>query len=325
MRILQLFVGCMIFCSLSLPSEAQFLKKLGDKVEKSIDRRIERRTDQAVEKSLDKVEDGTERAVKNVAEASDKSAEENNEKTIQKEASWPLATPEGKAGTTDPIPENHTITLTGSGPDLYLEYRMEMATVQEQQVDMDITMKMYASPSKGAGRSEMKMQMPVIGEMSMVTLVNFNNPTHLILLNDKKKQYSIMDMSKIEEADSKEQYTVTKLGEEKVYGLNAIHAKAVSADGDEFEIWTSKEIPGYEKMMELYGKNQQMGSDNLWKELEKAGCEGFMVKMKVITEGGASIMAMTKVEKTDIPKEMLLVPAGYKESKGAWTKRFMKR
>lgn len=134
-----------------------------------------------------------------------------------------------------------------------------------------------------------------------------------------------MDLSQVEEADAKEQFTVTKLGEEKVHGLHAIHARAVTEDGQEFEVWTSREIPGYEEMLELYSKNQRMGSGNLWKELEKAGCAGFMVKLKVKTEGGTSIMELTKVEKTNVPKAMLRVPAGYKESNGAWAKRYLKR
>src|SRR5690625_404696 len=63
---MRVYVFCCLFLlsgSLYSRTEAQFLKKLGEKIEKSVDRRIDRRTDQAVEKSLDKVESGIANAV----------------------------------------------------------------------------------------------------------------------------------------------------------------------------------------------------------------------------------------------------------------------
>src|SRR5699024_5323274 len=120
MRTLLLICVFASFSFLSVPAQGQFLKKLGDKVEKSVERRVDRRTDQAVEKSLDKAEEGTENAVKDAVNSSDKKKETDNKK-VDRERGLLSGMDSGGA---EPLPENYTLSLTGSGPDIYLEYQM---------------------------------------------------------------------------------------------------------------------------------------------------------------------------------------------------------
>ncbi|HLR37238.1 MAG TPA: DUF4412 domain-containing protein, partial [Chitinophagaceae bacterium] len=217
------------------------------------------------------------------------------------------------------------LKFTGSGPDLYLEYRVNMEGKQSSEYQMDIHLKMVASPATGMGRSEMVMNMPVVGEMRMVTLTNATKPLHMTLLNERKKQYSVIDLSEIDDVESDESYTVTKLGEEKLHGLHCIHSKAVNEDGQAFELWTTTEVPGYEKMVDLYSKSQQMGSGDLWKKMQEAGVAGFMVKLKVDTKGGTSVMELTEMKNMEAPESLFQIPAGYEEKEGRWVKRFMRR
>jgi|GEM_PF-3479441 len=309
MKIVHLIGASLLLCCLSLSSQAQFLKKLGDKIERKVEQRIDRKTDQAIDKSLDKAEEGTEKVVKD-ATSSEKNTGENQEQVEQKKPA--------------PLPENYQLAVTGSGPDIYLQYRMTVSAQQSSEYEVDMRMKMYASPGSGMGRSEMIMNMPMVGEMNMVMLTNAKDPLHIVVVNDRRKEYSILDLSEVKDIDpSSETFTVTKLGEENVHGLDCVHSRAVNQDGDSFELWTTKDVPGYEKMMALYSKSQRMGSDDLWKKLEEVGGAGFMVKMKVETKDGAYVMELTEINKAEVPESLFQIPSGYEEKQGGWVKRFM--
>src|SRR5690606_7565078 len=106
MKIVHLIGASLLLCCLSLSSQAQFLKKLGDKIERKVEQRIDRKTDQAIDKSLDKAEEGTEKVVKD-ATSSEKNTGENQEQVEQKKPA--------------PLPENYQLAVTGSGPDIYLQ------------------------------------------------------------------------------------------------------------------------------------------------------------------------------------------------------------
>lgn len=293
-------------CSFPGTAEAQILKKIGKKIEKSVERRVERKVDQGIEKGLDKAEDETGNAVEG-ALASDK--EGNKSATKQSEFKT--------------LPDDYQIAITGSGPDLYMEYRMHVDGAQMNGQQMNMSMKMYTSPKTGKGRAETVMEIPMLGEMKMSVLTDMNNPQRAVMLNDKKQQYSVIDFSDSKLKDDKEIYTVNKLGTVNFRGLNCIHAEAINQDGERFEIWTTREIPGYQDIAALYSKAQRMGSDNMWQALQDADCAGFMVKLKVESDGATSIMELVEMQNTDVPASTFEIPDGYKEKKGSMFGGFM--
>lgn len=304
MKTLTTLLLCAVFSCVTVRSEAQIFKKLGDKIERSVERRLDRRMDEAVEGSLDKAEEGTERAVKDAVTTTAEPAKE--------------APPKATA-----LPADFELELTGSGPDMYMEYQVSMEGEGFEDGQVAMSMKMYTAPAKGGGRAETIMTIPMIGEMKMISLTDFDNPMRLTILNERQKEYSVLDLSDVAAADVDEEYTVTKLGEEELHGMHTVHAKAVNQDGDAFEIWTTTEIPGYENIAALYSNMQKMGSAGLWDELQQAGAAGFMVKLRVVVEGGTSVMELVKVENTNVPESMLEVPADYVEKKGGWVNRYL--
>src|SRR5699024_3251781 len=188
--------------------------------------------------------------------------------------------------------ENYTLNISGSGPDLFLQYYMDFDISQQSKMDMNISMKMYASFSKGGGRSVLTMDIPVIGHKKFVTLTHFNDPSKIIILNERKKQYSIINAEPTKR-EQKVTYSITKIGNEKIHGLSTVHVKATGSDGEQFELWTSREIPGYEKVIDFYKKNQKLGGGQLWEALTEADADGYMVKMKVVTEKANSVIELT--------------------------------
>lgn len=282
-----LFISGLLFGSLMVtePSDAQIFKKLTDKVSKGI--------------SEMKTEDAPGEDAVNV------------ERTSESDGYGSLEKP-------------YVISLSGSGPDLYLEYKVTMEGAQSNEYQMDMHMKMLAAPSTGLGRSEMIMKIPVLGEMGMVTLTDAKDPMRIILLNERKRQYTVVDLSTIDQSASTEVYTVKRLGEVELHGLHCIHAKAINQEGHVFELWTTTEIPGYEKLVELYSKTQQTGSGDLWQKLQAAGAAGFMIKLKVTADGGTSVMELTKIENRDVPASLFKIPSGYEKKEGGWAKRYIK-
>ncbi len=221
------------------------------------------------------------------------------------------------------LPMDYRLAVTGSGPDIHLQYHMQMDTKTRTDYQMDITMEMYVSPGKG-GRSEINMEMPVIGPIRMATLSDFRHPDQVILLNERKKQYFILNFSDKKET-VKENFKVTHMGQDILHGLSCIHGKATGPDGQTFEFWTTRDIPGYEALLEVYSKSGEMGSDQLWKSMKESGTAGLLVKLLVPNSRGNSTMELTRIERTTVPASLIEIPSDYKESNGGWVKRFQKQ
>lgn len=289
------YICAILVLVLYVPASAQILEKIGKKIEKSVERRVEKRIDKAVEKGLDKAEYGTEDAVEGALTGKDKTG-----------AAYP------------------DIKLTGSGPDLFLEYRMHVESKAAETGQMQISMKMYVSTNSGKGRAETIMELPVVGTMRMTALTDMHHPERVTLLNDRRKEYTSFDLSEVEETTPQETFTVKRLGVVNFRGMQCIHSEAVDARGERFEIWTTRDIPGYQDMVALYRKSQRMGSDGLWKALEEAGCAGFMVKFRMDVEDAASVMELMNIEKTSLEDSIFQIPSGYQQKSGGWAKQYLK-
>jgi len=308
MKKIILLILCCALCTFPHKSHAQVLKKIGKKIERSVERRVERKVDQGIEKGLDKAEEGTENVVEGAiagdGTASNKTGANGNSAIKS-------------------LPDDYQIKISGSGPELFMEYRMHVDGPDTEASQMNMSMQMYASPKTGKGRAETVMEIPMMGEMRMAVLTDMNNPEQIIMLNERRKQYSVMDLSDVNKKQKKDEvYQVKKLGTVNFRGLNCIHSEAINQDGERFEIWTTTEIPGYQDMVDLYAKSQQMGTDNLWAAMQDAGSAGFMVKFQVEQKGTASILELVEIQKTSVPPSTFEIPDGYKESKGGWLGAF---
>jgi len=289
---------CLMLAALSWPAKAQILKKISKKIEKSVERRVDKKIDQGIEGGLDKAEVETESAVTGIFSS--------DEPPIQA------------------LPDDYEIAVTGSGPDVFLEYRIRYDRAEEGAPQANMSMKLYASPASGKGRAETVMEIPMFGAMKMSMLTDANTPNRIIMLNDRKRQYTVMDFAESDLAEPEGTvYQVKNLGTEDVRGLTCTHAQATNQDGDVFDIWTTQAIPGYQEMLSLYGKAQHMGSDNLWTAMQEAGCAGFIVKFSVATKGTGTTMELVEVEKTTVPSSLYTVPEGYEEKDGSWVNSFM--
>jgi len=201
----------------------------------------------------------------------------------------------------------------------------------EGEIDMRITSQGMAGTgkafvSKAGSRTEIDLQsaqMPI----HMVSLVKFAAPDVVILLNDKAKTYTEMDVKKARESASKmtgakEPFTVKVLGSERVLGYSTKHV-LLSRPGDrtEMELWTTKDIHGldFETVRGLMRRGSSQDDGSLLKSLRDAGADGFFVKMITREKGKAapvSTMELTRAEKKSLPAALFEVPAGYTKQEG---------
>lgn len=327
-----LIVGFLFFSlAMSQKAHAQFFKKLADEVSERVENKVINDAGDAAVSGVDKAEKGTARAVKGDGKKARRQKRQVKRAQTERNAGNRQASAlsrmmKGNAEKPEPWPEDYTLSITGSGNGTYMEYRMKVnGDQQSQKFSMNMNISTYAAPGKGA-RSESNIQIPMFGTMTMATIINYDQPNRVIVINERKKQYFIMDFSNDEVADDEVNFAVTNLGKETLFGLPCIHSKAITDDGITFELWTTRTLGNYEQMVELYSKSKNMGKGNLWQKMRSKDCDGIMVKMTYDTpKQGTAVMQLFEIERTTVSDEMLQVPAGYKESNSRWVKKYLKK
>ncbi len=192
----------------------------------------------------------------------------------------------------------------------YLEYKMSSPTGNGMTGDM----KTYYQD--GNSRTEISTLAPVVGQISMVTLLLKDKPDVVYMLDDKAKEYS--EVAAKEEAgikdDDEKDYTVTVVGKEKINGYNTTHVKVKSKDNPEMEMWMSTEVADYKELSKV--KSKYTGKDNMYKALEAKGAGGFPVRIKANEMRQVILIDLVKAEKRKNPAEMFSL-TGYKKSESA--------
>lgn len=274
----------------SFQSNAQLLNR-------AINRTVQRTADKVADKTADKLAD----------KLSDKLAQsivdqiENDESMFSVEDTVALK----------PIPSNHQLKMTGSGPDMHFQYQMSVQTKEQSNLKMNAITHLYLSDNKGA-RSEVLMQVPILGAIKTIVISPLNQPDQVILINEKNKTYKV-ESSKNEKQVDKNQYKITKVGTENVYGLSCTHGRVTDENGNTYDFWTTRSVPQYQKMVDQYVKNQQMGSNNFWTAFKKADCDGLIVRMEIPHAGGAALYELLNMEKLNADASLFEIPAGYKK------------
>lgn len=200
----------------------------------------------------------------------------------------------------------------------------------EGYIEMKMTMKNGSGAMKGhissvGARTEVEARAPQTGGMPFQTTVvmKFSNPDVVYLLNDTAKTYSEINIKEAGDAGKnrpQKEYTVKKLGKEKVAGYTCEHLLLTARDGRETEVWTTKDLVDLAVFRE-YIRHSRQGADvqGIMKALQEAGAEGFPARMITRDQknGEPSVtLELVKAEKRTVAASMFEIPAGYKKQAG---------
>ncbi|MCS6819253.1 MAG: DUF4412 domain-containing protein [Chitinophagales bacterium] len=191
------------------------------------------------------------------------------------------------------------------------DYYMEYTTTTLKQKDNIVgTNKIYYKA--GNTRIESQMQSPV-GKFETITLILAGNKKTVYNLNPASKTYmevSIAASSQYKDYSEKD-YEITVIGNEKVNGYNATHAKIRLKDKKyEMDVWVTKDIKLYSELVNIKtGYNQPA----LYKALQEKGIEGMAVRMQVVERGEGVQLDLIKAEKQNHPSHLFSLD-GYSKS-----------
>ncbi len=189
----------------------------------------------------------------------------------------------------------------GKAQDMYLEYKMSGP--------VNGTSKMYTA---AAGvRVEADMTLPQVGPMKNVTLMPARQPGTVITFNDRSKTYTETN-AKAATAEAT-RFDVKVIGKEKVGAFNCVHSTLSLNGKPSMDMWTSRDIAGYESLMKMAKALGPMGSENLYRQLEAKGAAGMMVRMQP-AGGNGMTMELVRAERRSNPASLFAVPAGYTKS-----------
>jgi hypothetical protein len=195
----------------------------------------------------------------------------------------------------------------------------------EGYIEMTMTMKEGSGIMKGqvssvGARTEVAARVAQMGDMpvTMTMLTKFSNPDVVYLLNDATKTYmeiNVKDLGNTAKNRPAQEYTVKKLGKEKVAGYVCEHLLLTSQDGKETEVWTTNALVDLAVFREYMQRNRQADLQGIMKALKDAGAEGFIAKLISRDKNGVPVVTLelVKAEKRAVPVALLEIPAGYKK------------
>src|SRR5262249_52898138 len=100
--------------------------------------------------------------------------------------------------------------------------------------DMQITMRAGTDARRGQAAA---------ASLSMKMLQKFSEPDKIYTINDENRTYSVMDLASTRDStQSRETYTVKKLGTMQIAGLSCQNALVTSSNGSEMEICVTNEV-----------------------------------------------------------------------------------
>src|SRR5262252_7582789 len=198
----------------------------------------------------------------------------------------------------------------------------------ENYIEMKMTMKESASTMKDQissvrARTEVEARVAQMGDIpvTMTMIMKFSNPDVVYMLNDATKTYmeiNVKDIGNTTKDRPEKEYTVKKLGKDKVAGYVCEHLLLTANDGTETEVWTTKALVDLAIFREYLQRNRQAEVQGIMKALKDAGAEGFIAKMISRDKSGtpAVTIELVKAEKRAVPAALLEIPAGYKKQEG---------
>ncbi len=194
-------------------------------------------------------------------------------------------------------------------------------------VESHITVKAKGEEGRGSGtmrlqvsaqgaRMETEMTTPA-GHMTMTILHLKAKPGVSYAINEKTRSYTETAMHAAGHGPEKaEKVTVKKLGHERVAGYDCVHALVTDEEGEQSELWVTKELGGAETFwaaqMGEEGRGGQKGRA-MAKSLRDAGLDGWPLKVKTLPRDGEEVVWETvKVERRSLPSSLFSL-SGYKK------------
>ena len=201
------------------------------------------------------------------------------------------------------------VSFVSFSQDMYLEYKMSGP--------MNASNKIYTSAASGI-RMEMEMNLPQVGKMTTVMLMPKGKNT-IITYNMTSKTYteSSTDLKKTSAEDIK----FVLVGKEKVNGYNCSHIKMTMKNKMVSDMWTTKDIAGYEVMETLTKSSDSFGSEKVYAQLKSQGADGMMVKTEMTIGKNKMVNQLVKAEKRANPASLYILPSGYKKMEVSRFKR----
>lgn len=191
-------------------------------------------------------------------------------------------------------------SISAFAQDMYLEYKTS-GTVAA-------TNKVYTSSTSGM-RMEMEMNMPQVGKM-LTTVMMPKGKNSMYILNEKNRTYTESPLNGDQMGNDLD-YSIQVVGKEKVAGYNCVHLKVTTNQNQITDMWTTKDISGYEVMEALTKGIDMFGSNDVYAQLKSKGADGIMVKT-VLDMGKSSVVSeLVKAEKRSNPESLFTLPAGY--------------
>ena len=153
----------------------------------------------------------------------------------------------------------------------------------EGYIEMTMTMKEGSGIMKGqissvGTRTEVEAKVPQMGELpvKMTMIMKFSNPDVVYMLNDAAKTYVEINVQNVGDAAKNRpdrEYTVKKLGKEKVAGYVCEHLLLTANDGSETEVWTTKALVDLTVFRDYVQRNRQAEIRGIMKALKDAGVD----------------------------------------------------
>ncbi|WP_164851341.1 DUF4412 domain-containing protein [Larkinella soli] len=194
-----------------------------------------------------------------------------------------------------------------------------LALAQQGTVEYQVTLPGNSRPStslvyfsNGNVRTDMTVSIPGAGApMKQSMLMRAENPNTIYMLNPANRTYSETTSSP-GTAPTAGKATVKVIGKEKIRNLNTTHARVTFQQGS-MDIWTTRDIPGYDKLLSYWRANKSFGGDILYSELKKAGADGFFVRMKNGNDRGGMTMELVRYDSKPVPASLFELPKDYKK------------
>lgn len=159
--------------------------------------------------------------------------------------------------------------------------------------------------------------------LQLTLLMKWDNPQVVSLINTATKTYTELtpqDLARGSKPRPEKDYTVKKLGKEKIAGYQCDHLLLTAKDGSVMEVWTTKELVDLTPLHDYMQHNRQSAEMlGALKALKEANAEGFPAKV-MAREPQATAPSFTltllKAEKRPVAASVFEVPAGYKKQEG---------
>jgi len=183
-----------------------------------------------------------------------------------------------------------------------------------------------AQVGKGGIRSEVEMdtaaaaqggQLPpgLSGQMKRVTIQRRAEPRKVYILDAERKSYTVLDTGDAAESAKglpREEYTVKRLGKDKVAGFACEKVLATGEKSGAMELCLTSDLAP-EWAQSAMGEGR--GAGGLMAALRKAGVQGYPVRWKKEDPRGGMTMELTSAKRQSVPASAFEIPAGYQEQK----------